>query len=43
MMKQTIDLRTAKKEDLTFTAPFKLVATRDDCKPRTAEITNKCI
>ena len=26
-----IDLRTAKKEDLTFTAPFELEATRNDC------------
>lgn len=28
-----IDLLTAKKEDLTFTAPFSLNATRDDCAP----------
>ena len=29
-----IDLLTAKKEDLTFTAPFSLNPTRDDCAPR---------
>lgn len=29
---QEIDLLTATKEDLTFTAPFNLVATRDDCE-----------
>lgn len=29
---QRIDLRTAKKEDLTFQAPFSLVATRNDCE-----------
>ena len=28
---QHIDIRTAKKEDLTFTAPFTIKATRDDC------------
>jgi type I protein arginine methyltransferase len=28
---QHIDLRTAKKEDLTFRAPFTLQATRNDC------------
>lgn len=27
-----IDLRTAKKEDLAFTAPFELEATRNDCE-----------
>jgi protein arginine N-methyltransferase 1 len=28
---QRIDLTTAKKEDLSFTAPFELRATRNDC------------
>ena len=28
---QRIDLRVAKKEDLAFTAPFELRATRNDC------------
>ena len=28
---QHIDLRTVKKEDLSFTAPFTLKATRNDC------------
>lgn len=28
---QSIDLLTAKKEDLTFDAPFELTATRNDC------------
>lgn len=28
---QRIDLTTAKKEDLAFTAPFELLATRTDC------------
>ena len=28
---QHIDLRTVKKEDLTFTHPFTLTATRNDC------------
>lgn len=28
---QHIDLLTAKKEDLTFDAPFSLTATRNDC------------
>jgi protein arginine N-methyltransferase 1 len=28
---QRIDLTTAKKEDLTFSAPFELLATRTDC------------
>ena len=27
-----IDLLTAKKEDLTFIAPFELTARRDDCE-----------
>jgi protein arginine N-methyltransferase 1 len=31
MIVQRIDLRTAQKEDLTFTAPFELRATRNDC------------
>lgn len=30
---QHIDLLTAKKEDLTFDAPFSLQATRNDCQP----------
>lgn len=29
---QHIDLRTVKKEELTFTHPFTLTATRNDCK-----------
>lgn len=29
---QHIDLLTAKKEDLTFDAPFSLTCTRNDCK-----------
>lgn len=29
---QVVDLHTVKKEDLTFSAPFTLKATRNDCK-----------
>lgn len=31
MIVQDINLLTAKKEDLAFTAPFALNATRNDC------------
>ena len=31
---QHIDLLTVKKEDLAFTAPFELTATRTDCTSR---------
>ena len=30
---QHINILTAKKEDLTFEAPFELTATRNDCQP----------
>ena len=32
LISQHIDLLTAKKEDLSFAAPFSLTCTRDDCK-----------